>query len=260
VLVRAPGTSHPAPHPSQVPHRGRRPPAAAPSHRQPLRSHADQHAAAWWRAGGRRRGGIRGGGCGGGCGGDRWRPGADAVCAADSAGPPAPPAEVAVPVRRAPGGMWSHTESPGSCGQLGAASRVWAPAGSAAVPLGHTPRPTAIPLPSRPRRHQLEPLLPPIAGVARSCHPALSAIPNRCVYGGRLRDGVTAAQRGPLLPGLPPLAFVDVAGGVAQRGQGGSSSNRWAPPLHGEGEVGGCSVCAPSTLGLCGCCTCFSCQ
>ena len=31
-------------------------------------------------------------------------------------------------------------------------------------------------------------------------------------YDGRLRDGVAAAQRGPLLPGLPPLVLVDVRG------------------------------------------------
>ena len=60
----------------------------------------------------------------------------------------------------------------------------------------------------------------------RSCHPELSAIPNRCVYGGRLADGVTAEQRGPLLPGLPPLAFCDLPNGVAQRGPGGSVCNR----------------------------------
>ena len=37
-------------------------------------------------------------------------------------------------------------------------------------------------------------------------------MPNVAFYGGRLRDGVSAAQRRPLLPGLPPLVFVDVRG------------------------------------------------
>ena len=42
------------------------------------------------------------------------------------------------------------------------------------------------------------------------CHPALSAIPNRLFYGGQLLDGCTAAQRAPLVPGLPPLCFINV--------------------------------------------------
>jgi hypothetical protein len=42
------------------------------------------------------------------------------------------------------------------------------------------------------------------------CHPAISAVPNLQFYGGRLLDGVTAAQRAPLLPSLPPLVFLDV--------------------------------------------------
>ena len=47
---------------------------------------------------------------------------------------------------------------------------------------------------------------------ARRCHPELSAVPNGAFYDGRLRDGVSAAQRRPLLPGLPPLVFADVRG------------------------------------------------
>jgi len=53
-------------------------------------------------------------------------------------------------------------------------------------------------------------------------HPALSAIPSAHFYQGRLKDGVTGAQRPPLLPGLPPLMFCDVQGGSgAARGGGG---------------------------------------
>lgn len=42
------------------------------------------------------------------------------------------------------------------------------------------------------------------------CHPALSEIPNRLFYGGRLLDGCSAGQRQALLPGLPPLCFINV--------------------------------------------------
>ena len=37
-------------------------------------------------------------------------------------------------------------------------------------------------------------------------------MPNAAFYGGRLQDGVAAAQRAALLPGLPPLVFADVRG------------------------------------------------
>ncbi len=36
------------------------------------------------------------------------------------------------------------------------------------------------------------------------CHPSVSALPNQLFYGGRLRDGCTAAQRAPLVPLVPP--------------------------------------------------------
>lgn len=62
---------------------------------------------------------------------------------------------------------------------------------------------------------------------ARSCHPALSAISNRRFYGGRLRDGVTEAQRAalPHVP-LPPLAFVHVQGSAQQDPHSRSSYNK----------------------------------
>lgn len=60
------------------------------------------------------------------------------------------------------------------------------------------------------------------------CHPAMSAIPNRLFYGGRLRDGCSSVQRAPLagLEALPAVAFVNVAGARTERGHGGSSYNQ----------------------------------
>ena len=53
------------------------------------------------------------------------------------------------------------------------------------------------------------------------CHPVLSFIPNYTFYSGRLLDGCSAAQRQPLLPGLPALGFCDVPNGQATYGGGG---------------------------------------
>ena len=50
---------------------------------------------------------------------------------------------------------------------------------------------------------------------SRSCHPRLSSIANAAFYEGRLRDGVTPADRPPLLVGLPPLVFVESGGQAA---------------------------------------------
>eukprot|EP00887_Chlorella_sp_A99_P002672 scaffold6.g2672.t1 len=44
------------------------------------------------------------------------------------------------------------------------------------------------------------------------CAPAISAVPNAHFYDGRLLDGVSAEQRASLLPGLPSLLFLHVAG------------------------------------------------
>lgn len=57
------------------------------------------------------------------------------------------------------------------------------------------------------------------------CHPALSAVPNACFYGGLLLDGVAAAERAPLLPSLPALSFLDVRKGSESRMAGGSCEN-----------------------------------
>ena len=47
------------------------------------------------------------------------------------------------------------------------------------------------------------------------CHPTISGVANRLFYGGQLRDGVTAADRPPVVPGLPPVVLCrsDGAGG-----------------------------------------------
>ena len=48
------------------------------------------------------------------------------------------------------------------------------------------------------------------------CHPQLSALPNALYYDGRLLDGVSAAERLPLLPSLPPLTVLDVTCGSSR--------------------------------------------
>ena len=60
------------------------------------------------------------------------------------------------------------------------------------------------------------------------CHPAIAALANAAFYGGALRDGVSADARAALLPGLPPVAFVPVPGGVAHAGDGGRSPSNEA--------------------------------
>lgn len=59
----------------------------------------------------------------------------------------------------------------------------------------------------------------------RRCHPELSCIPNSLFYGGQLQDGCTAEQRGSLVPGLPPLCFLDVQGQEQHHRGSGSISN-----------------------------------
>jgi len=53
-------------------------------------------------------------------------------------------------------------------------------------------------------------LAPGLLDTQYRMHPALSRVPNRAFYGGRLLDGCAEGQRPPLLPRLPHLAFVDV--------------------------------------------------
>ena len=56
-------------------------------------------------------------------------------------------------------------------------------------------------------------------------HPALSAIPNAAFYGSRLIDGVTPADRPPVVPGLPHLVFMDMQGEPNRKGQNDSPFN-----------------------------------
>ncbi len=58
------------------------------------------------------------------------------------------------------------------------------------------------------------------------CHPSIAAVSNHSFYGGRLLDGCTAADRGPLLPGLPPLLCLDVRGSQQYASGSGSASNQ----------------------------------
>ena len=48
------------------------------------------------------------------------------------------------------------------------------------------------------------------------CHPQLSALSNALYYDGRLLDGVSAAERPPLLPSLLPLTVLDVTCGSSR--------------------------------------------
>ena len=57
------------------------------------------------------------------------------------------------------------------------------------------------------------------------CHPAISEICNKMFYDGRLLNGVSAAERQPLIKWLPTLAFIDVNEGVEQNQPDGSFSN-----------------------------------
>jgi len=60
------------------------------------------------------------------------------------------------------------------------------------------------------------------------CHPAIAGPANRTFYGGKLRDGVCPEDRPPLLSGLPPLAYINVATATQTvlKGFGKSIANR----------------------------------
>lgn len=62
-------------------------------------------------------------------------------------------------------------------------------------------------------------------GISR-CHPEIAAISNAHFYGGRLLDGCSAADRQPLVRGLPPLLCLDVCGSQEYAGGSHSASNR----------------------------------
>ena len=62
--------------------------------------------------------------------------------------------------------------------------------------------------------------------MACRCHPSIAAVSNHSFYGGRLLDGCTAADRGPLLSGLPPVLCLDVRGSQQYTSGSGSASNQ----------------------------------
>ncbi|CAM9602458.1 unnamed protein product, partial [Scytosiphon promiscuus] len=67
---------------------------------------------------------------------------------------------------------------------------------------------------------------PLLLGRQYRCHPLLSALASRLFYQGRLTDGIVAADRPPLVPGLAPLTLVDAAGrGAEITASGGSIRN-----------------------------------
>eukprot|EP00041_Stephanoeca_diplocostata_P029172 m.854889 g.854889 ORF g.854889 m.854889 type:complete len:1374 (+) comp23504_c0_seq30:183-4304(+) len=71
--------------------------------------------------------------------------------------------------------------------------------------------------------------MPPTAykmlGIQYRCHPTISAMANRLTYGGKLRDGISQADRKALVNGLPPLCFFDCDFGTEERQGGGSYIN-----------------------------------
>ncbi|KAJ1888077.1 hypothetical protein LPJ66_008755, partial [Kickxella alabastrina] len=58
------------------------------------------------------------------------------------------------------------------------------------------------------------------------CHPRIATLCSALFYGGRLRHGVTAGERPALIPGMPPLALLDVPGKEKQQGRSQSFFNR----------------------------------
>lgn len=69
-------------------------------------------------------------------------------------------------------------------------------------------------------------LQPIMLRVQYRCHPVISAISNNLFYDQQLVDGVTASERAPLVPFMPPLAFISIPNGRAFRGPDGSLGNK----------------------------------
>ena len=57
------------------------------------------------------------------------------------------------------------------------------------------------------------------------CHPTISGIANRLFYAGQLRDGVDAAARPPVVPGLPPVVLCRADAGCERADGAGSVLN-----------------------------------
>eukprot|EP00741_Cyanophora_paradoxa_P020911 tig00021318_g20187.t1 len=93
-------------------------------------------------------------------------------------------------------------------------------------------------------------LRPVLLATQYRCHPAFSALSSRLFYGGRLRDGVTPADRPPLAPGVPPLLAFDSQVTQEER-RGGSFVNRAEADavLHAVGLLERAGV-RPSQVGV----------
>ena len=82
------------------------------------------------------------------------------------------------------------------------------------------------------------------------CHPLISAVPNAHFYDGALLDGCSAEARPSLLPGLPPVVFVDVRGQEERSSMRSTSNPQEAQAvarvlekaLHGGVAPGNCGV------------------
>ncbi|KAJ2399166.1 hypothetical protein GGF41_008190, partial [Coemansia sp. RSA 2531] len=58
------------------------------------------------------------------------------------------------------------------------------------------------------------------------CHPRIGSLCNQLFYEGRLQHGVSPADRQPMIPSIPPLAFLDTAGQEKQHGKSQSFFNK----------------------------------
>ena len=82
-----------------------------------------------------------------------------------------------------------------------------------------------------------------LRGLCR-CHPVLAAAPNAHFYAGKLLNGSSPDQRASLVPGLPPLVFVDV------RGQHQGSSTSGSIANHAEAATVVAALCQLSAAGI----------
>ncbi|KAI8923272.1 P-loop containing nucleoside triphosphate hydrolase protein [Entophlyctis helioformis] len=68
-------------------------------------------------------------------------------------------------------------------------------------------------------------LVPIMLRTQYRCHPLIAQLSSTLFYESRLLNGVDAAQRPPLVPGLPPVSFMAVEAGCESSARGGSTAN-----------------------------------
>lgn len=91
-----------------------------------------------------------------------------------------------------------------------------------------------------------------------SCHPAIAEVANVCFYSSRLLHGCVPEQRPPLLPGLPPLLWLDVMG--QEEGGGGRGGGSLCNPQEATAAAGFLKALvqeAGIAVGRCGVIACY---